>query len=140
MDLSANTALVPRLYITRGSKRVSAGFFSAKLGKHQVTWLSCKYKALSIAASVKHFSLFLIQSEHRACVLTDSRPCVQAIQKVRRGVFSAIPLVTSFLSTGSRYQVDIQHLAGSANIPPDFASKNPLSYKPKTLSYELFTH
>lgn len=32
--------------------------------------------------------------------------------------------MTSFLSTASRYQVDLQHLAGSANIPSDFASKN----------------
>ena len=138
--------------ITRDSKNFLAGFFSAKLRKHQVTWLPCEIEALSITAAVKHSRQFLIQTEHRACVLTDSKPCVQAIQKLRRGEFSASPRVTSFLSTASRYQIDKQHLAGSTNIPSDFASRNaaecdnpacqicPLSYRPKTLSYELFTY
>ena len=40
-------------YVTRNDKLSMAGFFSAKLEKHQVTWLPCKIEALSIAASVK---------------------------------------------------------------------------------------
>ena len=96
----------------------------AKLRKHQVTWLPCEIEALCIAAAVKHFSAYIVQSTPRTCVLTDSKPCVQAIDKLRRGEFSASPRVTSFLSTASRYQVDLQHLAGSANIPSDFASRN----------------
>ncbi|XP_053402590.1 uncharacterized protein LOC128557938 [Mercenaria mercenaria] len=78
----------------------------------------------SIGASVKHFSPYLIQSSKTACVLTDSQPCVQAIQKLYRGEFSASPRVTSFLSIVSRYQVSVKHLAGSANVPSDFASRN----------------
>ena len=73
---------------------------------------------------MKHFSPFIIQSEHHACILTDSKPCVQAIDKLRRGEFSASPRVTSFLSVVSHYQIDILHLAGSANIPSDFSSRN----------------
>ena len=56
--------------------------------------------------------------------MTDSKPCVQAFEKLCRGEFSAIPRVTSFLSTVSRYQVNIRHLAGSSNVPSDFASRN----------------
>ena len=112
------------LYILRKKEIYLAGFFSAKLRKHQVTWLPCEIEALSISAAVKHFSPYIIQSVHKTYVLTDSKPCVQAIQKLRRGEFSASPRVTSFLSTASRYQVDLQHLAGSANIPSDFASRN----------------
>jgi hypothetical protein len=112
------------LYVNRNDKLLLAGFFSAKLKKHQVNWLPCEVEALSIAAAIKHFAPFIIQSKHVACLLTDSKPCVQAIQKLYRGEFSASPRVTSFLSVVSRYQVHVQHLSGSANIPSDFASRN----------------
>lgn len=112
------------LYISRNDKLLLAGFFSAKLRKHQVTWLPCEIEALCIAASIKHFSPFIIQSKLHACVLTDSKPCVQAVEKLCRGEFSASPRVTSFLSIVSRYQVTVRHINGSANIPSDFASRN----------------
>ena len=112
------------LYINRDNKIHLAGFFSAKLRKHQVTWLPCEIEALSIATSIKHFSPYIIQSSQPACLLTDSKPCVQAVEKLCRGEFSASPRVTSFLSIVSRYGVRVQHLAGSANIPSDFSSRN----------------
>ena len=112
------------LYISRTNQLHLAGFFSAKLQKHQVTWLPCEVEALSIAASVKHFSPFIIQSQHPTKVLTDSKPCVQAIDKLCRGEFSASPRVTSFLTTVSCYQVYLQHLARKANLPSDFTSHN----------------
>ncbi|PFX16773.1 hypothetical protein AWC38_SpisGene18921 [Stylophora pistillata] len=108
------------LYITRDNGLHLAGFFSAKLRKHQIQWLPCKVEALSIAAAVKHFSSYITQSRNRAHALTDSKPCVQAVEKLCRGEFSASPRVTSFLTTVSRFQVTLQHLAGSANLPPDF--------------------
>ena len=112
------------LYVSRVNQLHLAGIFSAKLRKHQVTWLPSEVEALSIAASVKHFSPFIIQSQHPTTVLTDSKPCVQAIDKLCRGEFSASPRVTSFLTTVSRYQVHLQHLAGRANLPSDFTSCN----------------
>ena len=75
------------LYVTRDDQLRLAGFFSAKLRKHQVTWLPCEVEALCIAAAVKHFSPFIIQSKVSACVLTDSKPCVQATDKLCRGEF-----------------------------------------------------
>ncbi|CAC5388138.1 unnamed protein product [Mytilus coruscus] len=119
------------LYINRDGKVFLAGFFSAKLRKHQVLWLPCEIEALSIAASVKHFSPFIIQSKLQANVLTDNKPCVQGFEKLCRGEFSASPRVTSFLSVVSRYQVSVNHLSGRANIPSDFASRNaPLCTEP----------
>ena len=112
------------LYVHRNGKLQLAGFFSAKLREHQVTWLSCEIEALSIAASIKHFSPYIIQSVQPARLLTDSKPCVQATQKLCRVEFSASPRVTSFLSIVSRYAVHVQHLAGSSNIPSDFSSRN----------------
>ena len=38
--------------------------------------------------------------------------------------FSASPRVATFLTVASRHQVTLHHLAGSANIPSDFASRN----------------
>ena len=112
------------LYVTRQDRLLLADFYSSKLRKHQVTWLPCKVEALSIAAAVKHFSPFIIQSKHRSCVITDSQPCVQAVNKLCRGDFFASPRVPYYLTTVSRYQVSLQHLAGNANLTSNFASRN----------------
>ena len=112
------------LYVTRHHKPLVAGFFSAKLRGRQISWLPCEIEALAIATSIKHFSPYIVQAQHRMCVLTDSKPCVQAFEKLCRGEFSASPRVSTFLSTVSRYQLSLRHLSGSANVPSDFASRN----------------
>ena len=70
------------------------------------------------------FAHFIIQSQQPVSVLTDSKPCVQAYEKLCRGEFSNSPCVSTFLATASRYQVSVRHLSGSANIPSDFSSRN----------------
>ncbi|XP_068706826.1 uncharacterized protein [Montipora foliosa] len=112
------------LYVLRDQKLHLAGYFSAKFKKHQASWLPCEIEALSIAAAVKHFAPYIIQSKSKTYELTDSKPCVQAFDKLCRGQFSSSPRVTSFLSSVSRYQITLLHLAGSANLPSDFASRN----------------
>ncbi|XP_063968866.1 uncharacterized protein LOC135157450 [Lytechinus pictus] len=119
-----NHGLGATMYVTRDRTPFVAGFFSAKLRGRQITWLPCEVEALSIAAATKHFSPYIIQSHHPVCILTDSKPCVQAYEKLCRGEFSASPRVSTFLATISRYQVSLRHLAGSANVPSDFASRN----------------
>ena len=116
--------IVATLYITRGGKLCVAGFFSAKFCGSQQSWLSCEVEALSIAVATKHFSPYLIQSAHCACILTDSKPCVQAFEKLCRGEFSASPRVSTFLSTVSRYQASVRHVSGTAILPSDFSSRN----------------
>ena len=69
-------------YVTRHDPLHLAGFYRTKLHKHQVTCVSCEAEALSIAAVVRHFSSFIIQSKHRACVVTDGQPCVQTVNKL----------------------------------------------------------
>ncbi|KAJ8369657.1 hypothetical protein SKAU_G00096850 [Synaphobranchus kaupii] len=112
------------LYVSREGRLHLAGFFSAKLRGSQTTWLPCEVEALSIAAATKHFSPYIVQSGVNACVLTDSKPCVQAYEKLCRGEFSASPRVSTFLSVVSRYQASVRHVAGSAILPSDFASRN----------------
>ncbi|XP_056001758.1 uncharacterized protein LOC130048742 [Ostrea edulis] len=113
------------LYISRGdNKLLLAGFFSAKLRKCQVSWLPCDVEALSIGTAVKHYSPYIVQSLGPCCVLTDSKPCVMAYDKLCRGEFSASPRVYTFLSTVSRYQVSVRHVAGAAILPSDHSSRN----------------
>ena len=115
------------MYVSRDQGLHVAGFFSAKLRGRQMTWIPCELEALSISAAVKHFSPYIIQSHRNTCVLTDSKPCVQAFEKLCRGEFSASPRVSTFLSTVCRYQCSVRHLKGSSNLPSDFASRNPPS-------------
>ena len=60
------------LYVSRAGRLHLAGLYSGRLLKHQLTWLPCEVEALSIAAAVKYFSPFIIQSSHPMTVLTDS--------------------------------------------------------------------
>ena len=69
------------------------GFFTAKLRNRQLTWLQCEIEALSIVTAVKHFAPYLSQSTNKACILTDSKPCVQPYEKLCRGEFSTSPRV-----------------------------------------------
>ena len=71
-----NRGIAARLCIHRNDKLLLAGFFNAKLRKHQVNWLPCEIEALAIGVAVKHFAPYIIQSTHSAQVLTGSRTCV----------------------------------------------------------------
>ena len=115
--------LAATLYVMRHGKLHLSGHFSARLRSHQRTWLPCELEALVIAASVKHFSPYIIQSHKPVCVLTDSKPCVEAVEKLCTGEFSASPRVATFLSRVSCFQVSIRHLAGTSNAPSDFGSR-----------------
>ena len=102
-------------------------YFSAKLKTHQSMWYPCEIEALSIAVSVSHFSPYIRDSLHRTQILTDSRPCVQAWGKMRRGQFSTSARVATFMSTLSQFNVEVQHISGNLNLPSDFLSRNPPS-------------
>ena len=85
------------LYVLHDQKLHLTGYFSAKFKKHQASWLPCEVEALSIAAAVKHFAPCIIQSKSKTYVLTDSKPCVQAFDKLCHGQFSSSPRVTPIL-------------------------------------------
>jgi hypothetical protein len=53
----ARLAIGATLYVMRNNKLRLAGIFSAKVRRHQITWLQCEIEALSIGAAIKHFSL-----------------------------------------------------------------------------------
>ena len=111
-----NRGIAATFYAHRDGSLLLAGFFSAKLRKHQVTWLPCEIEALAIGAAIRHFAPYIIQSPHTTEVLTDNRPCVQAYEKLKGGEFSASLRVTTFLSTVSHYSAHIRHIAGVENL------------------------
>ena len=119
-----NSGIGATLYAVKEGKPLLAGFFCAKLRAHQIRWIPCEVEALGIATAIKHFSPYIIQSQQKPCVLTDSKPCVQVFEKLCRGEFSASPRVSTFLATVSHYQASLRHLPGCANLPSDFASRN----------------
>ena len=112
------------LYITRDSNLLLAGFFSAKLRGSPISCLPCEVEALSIAVATSHLSPYIVQCSKKACILTDSKPCVQAFEKLCRGEFSTSPRVATFLTTISHYQGSVRHVSGSAILPSDFANHN----------------
>ena len=125
-DAAAISAgLAASLFVIRESKPSLAGLFNARKTSSQAGWLACELEALGIAAAVKHFSPYIIQSQHTTEVLTDSLPCVQAYDKLQRGAFSNSSRVTTFLSTVSRYHVKLSHISGNLNIA-DYPSRNPI--------------
>lgn len=70
------------LHVGREGKPLLTGFFNAKLRPNQRQWLPYEIEALAIAAAINHYSPFIIQSKLSTCVLTDSKPCVQAYEKL----------------------------------------------------------
>ena len=61
-DGSVKNRGIATLHVHRNGSLLLAGFFSAKLRKHQVTWLPCELEALAIGAAIRHFAPYIIQS------------------------------------------------------------------------------
>ena len=103
-----------------------AGFFSAKIGKHQLLWLPCEIEALCINLATNSFSNFIRESKHTTKVLTDSKACVQAFAKLSKGGFSLVPRISSFLMNLNALNVSLNHVSGSSIRLTDFGSRNPV--------------
>ena len=123
---SSNSGIGATLYVVRDNSLKVAGFFSQQLSPTHRKWLPCEIEGISIAAAIRYFDGYIVQSKHRTQVLTDNKPCVDAYRKLLRGQFSSNARLSTFLSSVSRHHVLIQHLSGAANLPADFASRNPV--------------
>ena len=122
---SHNNGVGAVMYIMRGDKKILGGYFSCKLNQNQQKWLPCEIEALAIAAAVNHWSTDIIESHHTTQIITDSMPCVQAYKKLIRGEFSLSMRLSTFLTTLSRFRVQLQHISGCNNQTADFLSRNP---------------
>ena len=119
-------AVSATLYIVRDKQRLLGGFFNSKLPNFQKKWLPCELEALAISLALNHFAAFILNSDHKPLVLTDSKPCVDAANKLKRGEFSMSARLSTFMSATSRYNADVKHIPGSMNLVSDFASRNPV--------------
>ena len=99
-------------------------FFSAKLKGGHDKWLPCEIECLAIASAINHFRPFIINSNHRVTVLTDSKPAVEAYQRFLRGDFSTSSRMQAFLLSATQNNVCIAHISGSNNLLADFGSRN----------------
>ena len=120
------SGLASTLIVIRDGKPLLGGLFNAKKSSTQAGWLACELEALGIAAGIKFFGPYLVQSNHQTEVLTDSKPCVQAYNKFLKGSFSSSPRLVTFLSTLSRYHVKLSHISGANNVISDYISRNSL--------------
>ena len=120
-------AVSATLYVIRDNKRLLGGFYNSKLPNFQKKWLPCELEGLAISLALNHFSAYILNSNHRPQVLTDSKPCVDAANKLKKGQFSMSARLSTFMSTTSRYNADVKHIPGSANLVSDFASRNPVT-------------
>ena len=68
-----------------------------------------------------------MQSRHKPLVLTDSKACVDAVEKLNRGEYSASARLCSFLSSVSRYGAIVKHIQGTSNVVSDFVSRHPVA-------------
>lgn len=114
------------MYTIRDNKPLIGGYFNCKLPEFQQRWLPCEAEGLAIALALNHFSPYIIQSEHKPQVLTDSKACCDAVKKLIRGEFSASARLSTFLSSVSRYNADVVHIPGKMNLVSDHASRHPL--------------
>lgn len=113
------------LYTVRDGEPRLAEFFNVKLPEFQQRWLPCELEGIAIGTALHHFSPYIIQSDKKPHVLTDSKPCVEAVQKLKKGQFSSSARLSTFLSSVSRYQASVSHISGAANLPSDFSSRHP---------------
>ena len=123
-DSSSNSGIAATLFLVRDGQVLLGGFFSAQLRKGQSLWLPCEVEALAIASAATYFSPVIVQSKHQTNVATDSKPCVEAYQRMCRGMFSNSARVMAYLSAVCRYQIKVSHIAG-VNIPfTDYSSRH----------------
>ena len=120
-----NNGLGATLFVMRNGKRHAASHFSFKLKIHHIKWLPCEAEALAINAAATYFAPFIRNSANVTQILTDNKPCVQAWEKLRKGMFSASACVSTFLSTLSSLNVSLCHIKGTENQVSDYNSRNP---------------
>ena len=124
-----NNGMGSVLYIVHNGNIKVSIYCSAKLKTHQQRWLPCELEALAINASLNHWRPYILESYKQTQVLSDSKPCIQVLQKLNPRQFSSSARVSTFSSTTSRYNINVQHLSGSANLPADYSSCSPMECK-----------
>lgn len=124
-----NPAIGFTLNVMRNEKMLPVLFYSFKLTDHQKNWFPCERECLALATAIKKCAHYILEAETPTLVLTDSKPVKEAASLVKQGKFSGSPRMSAFLTSISRFKVDIQHVSGkfNNNVAADYLSRNPAS-------------
>ena len=74
---------------------------------------------------MKHFATYVRENAHPLQLLTDSKLCQQAYQRLCKGYFSASARVSTFLSCLISHNVQVLHIPGKSNASSDNSSRHP---------------
>lgn len=107
------------------TKILLGGHFSATLDKHKKNWLACEGEAAGIRLTLTHFAPQIRSSLHDAVHHTDSKPCVQAWGRSKKGAYSASSRIATFLTDLSALSVELVYTPGKEMFTSDFASRHP---------------
>ena len=110
---------------TGETKIILGGHFSATLDKHKKKWLACEGEAAGIRLTLMHFAPQIRSSVHDAVHHTDSKPCVQAWGRSKKGAYSASSRLATFLTDLSNLSVELVYTPGKEMWTSDFASRHP---------------
>lgn len=115
------------IHVVRNGELHLGGYFSAKLKPYQQRWLPCEVEGIAISAAVQNWSKLIHESQHYTQVLSDSKPCIQAYNKLKRGQFSSSSRVTAFLSTLANHRITLHHIEDKSNTGADYQSRHPVT-------------
>ena len=127
----ANRAVGGRMMLHRKDEKTGemkillGGHFSSTLDKHKRNWLACEGEAAGIRLTLMHFAPQIRSSRHDAIHHTDSKPCVQAWGRSKKGAYSASSRIATFLTDLSSLSVDLVYTPGKEMYTSDFASRHP---------------
>ena len=123
---ASRQAIYTTMFIQRGKTKLFSRFFSTKLSKTQINWTPCEIEALAIKCALKHFSPFIQESKCETKAFTDSKPCVVAVNKLKRREFSLRSRLSTFVMTFNEMNVSLYYISGKDNNISDFISRNPI--------------
>ena len=134
---SSHRAIGGRMMIERKmeggvTKMFLGGHFSMVLDKFKEKWTPCEGEALGIRLTLDHFADYIRESNNQAIHHTDSKVCVQAWHKAKRGEFSTSARVAAFLSGLTTLDVKVLHTPGKDMWTSDFASRHPPQCKDRS--------
>ena len=114
-------------------RKVVVAYFSATLSGNQSRWPPCDGEGLIACIAIDRFSHYIREATQPTLVCSDSKPVVQAVFLLMKGIFSSSQRLNRLLSNCNTFPLDFHHLSGklSLNDESDTLSRNPSECKEK---------
>ena len=122
------------------TKRYLGGHFSMMVDKNKIPLWACEGEGLAIKLVLQFYEPYLRENNNVSIHFTDSKPCVDAWNRARKGAFSTNARISTFLSCVANMPVEIRHKPGKEMLTSDFASRNPQTCPDKTCALCKFCY